>query len=125
LQSQKPDSLFLRQLQQTFRQASVPQMEQPEAGSWVIVVSIEQLSREVLSIDEQGRANHFFLKYHVALQLQRKEPAVNRLTHIHLQRSFLANPDYWQALQSEERRLHEEMVVEAISRLMTLLGSDL
>jgi LPS-assembly lipoprotein len=125
LKGQTPDSLFFRRLQQAFRQLSVPQVQRAEKDSWLITVSTDKLSREVLSVDQQGRANRFFLKYHVALQLQREESPVNRSTHIHLQRSFSVNPESWQALQSEETRLHEEMVVEAISRVMTLLGSEL
>ncbi len=92
----------------------------------VLVITDENLSRRVLSVDSRGRAQEYELKYTLGYRLDtpdgrpRLEP--RRITVF---RQYRFDPDAVLAKGEEERRLQEEMRREAVGRLLRQITTRL
>ncbi len=91
----------------------------PAGADGVLVITRESLSRRVLSVDSQGRAQEYELSYVLGYRLDDPEgkPLVSarRLT---VNRQYRFDPDAVLAKGEEERRLQAEMRREAVGRLL-------
>lgn len=98
----------------------------PAAADAVLVITAENLSRRVLSVDSRGRAQEYELRYLLAYRLDSAEgrPLLDarRLTVL---RQYRFDPDAVLAKGEEERRLQEEMRREAVGRLLRQITTRL
>ncbi len=85
----------------------------------VLVITSERLSRRVLSVDSQGRAQEYELTYTLGYRLDTPEgqPRLDARTLV-VNRQYRFDPDAILAKGEEERRLEAEMRRAAVSRML-------
>ncbi len=88
----------------------------------VLVITADRFDRRVLSVDSQGRAQEYELKYTLGYRLDSSDgkPLLDA-RNLTVFRQYRFDPDAVLAKGEEERRLQEEMRRAAVGRLLRQL----
>ena len=94
--------------------------DRSEAASELRVIH-EQRSRDVLSVDSQGRAREYGLKYSVSFSLMSNGEAVIDNSNILLSRTLLCNPDAVLGTEQEQANVYNDMIRDGSSQILLRL----
>jgi LPS-assembly lipoprotein len=105
-------------LKRAFRQAGYP-LTTAEQASSILVITRNRISRRVLSINSEGVANEYELKYMLRFKLLDNEKQVRMPEQtVTLYRSYRYDPDNVLAKAAEEERLKRTMTEMAVDQLI-------
>ena len=108
-----------RELRQAFSAAKVSVVEDKFAAELVLVIRQDKKSKRVISLDSSGQPNQYELSYQVQFLLVNKEGTERLpLQTVRLQREYIFDPNLILAKSSEEQRLQQDMLRQAVDQIL-------
>ncbi len=96
------------------------------AATSIITISNEGFKRRVLTVDAQGRAAEYELKYQFTFQITKRDAEIMVVSQdIELTRDYRFDPENVLATDAEEEQIRREMVQFSVRQMMRRVESQL
>ena len=119
-------SVLTQELKRVLQLAGSQVFNQPGNAKSIIQISNENFKRRVLSVDAQGRAAEFDLKYSFKFAIN--EAGGKKLIpiqEINITRSYKFDPNNVLAKDAEEAQIRQEMIKFSVRQMMRRIQSQL
>ena len=113
--------LLYKELRSTIRASGAELSEDPTTAASVLIVSNEQRTRDVISVDTLGRAREYRLIYRLSFTLQSLGENVIETSQINLNRNLLFNPEAVLGVAEETERVYRDMIRDSAGQILLRL----
>lgn len=113
--------LLYKELRSTIRASGAELSDDAATAASVLIISREQRTRDVISVDTLGRAREYRLIYRLAFTLQASGETVIDNSNIQLTRNLLFNPEAVLGVAEEMERIYRDMVRDSSGQILLRL----
>ncbi len=113
--------LLYKELRSALKASGTELTEDRTVAASELRVIRERRSRDVQSVDSQGRAREYTLKYSVSFSLKSKGEWLIEDSNILLNRILLFNPDAVLGTEQEEANIYRDMIRDGSSQILLRL----
>jgi LPS-assembly lipoprotein len=121
LEKESMSLLLYKELRSTIKASGAELADDPATAASSLVVSQEQQTRDVISVDTLGRAREYRLIYRLSFTLQASGEAVIDKSNIQLTRNMLFNPEAVLGVAEEMEFIYRDMVRDSAGQILLRL----